>query len=171
MNDTSETETKPALETDERFPSGPWTGFFLQPILPGRHWMELNLTFQNGSVSGEGRDWVGEFLIRGRYDTSDGKCWWSKRYLGRHDVAYLGYNEGRGIWGNWDIVDPPLKGGFHIWPKGMNMGGDNARSEEAELPAIDESAISFDDLGTESLETVGVGAEGGEPEAGPQSWN
>ena len=24
-------------ETDPRFPSGPWTGFFLQPLVPGRH--------------------------------------------------------------------------------------------------------------------------------------
>ena len=34
------------LETDPRFPSGPWTGFFLQKLLPGRHVMELRLTFR-----------------------------------------------------------------------------------------------------------------------------
>ena len=33
MNPTENLEVEP----DERFPSGPWTGFFLQPILPGRH--------------------------------------------------------------------------------------------------------------------------------------
>ena len=45
------------LETDPRFPSGPWTGFFLQPLVPGRHLMELRLTFRRGEVKGEGRDW------------------------------------------------------------------------------------------------------------------
>ena len=42
-------EPDPDLEQDSRFPSGPWKGFFLQPVLPGRHWMELNLTFRRGS--------------------------------------------------------------------------------------------------------------------------
>src|SRR5579864_8655850 len=105
-------------ETDPRFPSGPCTGFFLQPVLPGRHLMELRLTFRGGSLSGEGRDWVGHFVVRGRYDLADGKCHWTKRYLGMHDVFYRGYNEGKGIWGTWEI--PELgRGGFHIWPEGM----------------------------------------------------
>ena len=43
------------VESDDRFPSGPWKGFFLQPILPGRHWMELILTFREGVMTGEGR--------------------------------------------------------------------------------------------------------------------
>ena len=55
------------LEPDPRFPSGPWTGFFLQRLVPGRHLMELRLTFQHGTITGEGRDWVGEFLVRGKY--------------------------------------------------------------------------------------------------------
>jgi hypothetical protein len=122
------------LETDPRFPSGPWTGFFLQPLLPGRHLMELRLTFRNGSLSGEGRDWVGLFVVRGRYDLADGKCYWTKRYLGKHDVFYRGYNEGKGIWGTWDI--PRLgRGGFHIWPEGMGDPTQPTLSEEADLPA------------------------------------
>jgi hypothetical protein len=40
------------LEQDSRFPSGPWKGFFLQPVLAGRHWMELNLTFRQGVLQG-----------------------------------------------------------------------------------------------------------------------
>ena len=50
------------LETDARFPSGRWTGFFLQVQVPGKHQMELLLTFRQGSMTGEGRDWVGEFM-------------------------------------------------------------------------------------------------------------
>lgn len=121
------------LETDDRFPSGPWEGFWLQPVLDkNRHWMELVLTFQAGTVTGEGRDRVGSFLIRGRYDTEDGKCYWTKRYVGKHDVFYDGYNEGRGIWGTWELKEPPWRGGFHIWPVGM--GDPTQRKSAAEAP-------------------------------------
>jgi hypothetical protein len=126
-------------ETDPRFPSGPWTGFFLQRQLPGRHLMELRLTFRLGQLTGEGRDLVGKFVLRGRYSTADGKCRWTKRYLGRHDVYYQGFNEGKGIWGTWEI--PPEQnagqhyhGGFHIWPEGMTDPTQSHLVEEADLP-------------------------------------
>src|SRR5580704_9018971 len=118
------------LETDPRFPSGRWTGFFVQPVIPGRHLMELHLTFRNGSLTGEGRDWVGKFILSGRYDTRDGRCHWTKRYLGKHDVYYKGFNEGKGIWGTWDIP-PEWRGGFHIWPEGMADPTRPHLSEEA----------------------------------------
>ena len=53
------TEQPAGVETDPRFPSGPWTGFFLQRAIPGRHRMELRLTFHGGVMEGEGRDRVG----------------------------------------------------------------------------------------------------------------
>src|SRR5581483_6114084 len=128
------------LETDPRFPSGPWTGFFLQREIPGRHLMELRLTFRNGGISGEGRDWVGQFVIKGRYSVADGKCYWTKRYVGKHDVFYQGFNEGKGIWGAWEI--PPRQnlgfrfhGGFHIWPEGMGDPTQQHLTEEADLLA------------------------------------
>jgi hypothetical protein len=80
--------------------------------------MELSLTFQQGVMVGEGRDLIGAFLIRGRYQLEDGQCWWTKRYLGKHDVSYHGYNEGKGIWGLWEIP-PGWRGGFQIWPESM----------------------------------------------------
>ncbi len=134
-------------ETDPRFPSGPWVGFFTQPILPGKHLMELRLQFCRGSIDGEGRDWVGTFLIRGGYSLADGKCYWTKRYLGKHDVFYKGYNEGKGIWGTWSI--PPDQnagqhwtGGFYIWPEGMPDPTQQALTEEADIPiTIDETAL------------------------------
>ena len=127
------------LEPDERFPSGPWEGFWLQPVLDkNRHWMELILTFRNGAITGEGRDRVGKFVVRGRYEIEDGSCYWSKRYVGKHDVFYKGYNEGRGIWGTWEISEAvsPLaqKGGFHIWPEGMPDPTGEHLTEEADLP-------------------------------------
>lgn len=123
------------LETDPRFPSGKWSGYFLQPQIPGRHLMELHLTFAQGVVTGEGRDWVGEFVVRGRYDLADGKCHWTKRYLGKHDVFYNGFNEGKGIWGVWEIMpeNGGGRGGFHIWPEGMLDPSEPVLVEHAEI--------------------------------------
>jgi hypothetical protein len=133
------------FETDPRFPSGPWTGFFLQPLVPGRHQMELRLTFQGGTMTGEGRDWVGHFTISGRYNVQDGRCHWTKRYLGRHSVYYSGFNEGKGIWGTWEIPENAQygaqRGGFHIWPEGMQGATEPELSEEADLPVEQEVHI------------------------------
>ena len=127
-------EQAPHFETDPRFPSGPWTGFFLQKEIPGKHTMEMRLTFHNGELTGEGRDRVGPFLFKGRYNLADGKCYWTKKYLGKHDVFYQGYNEGKGIWGVWE-VGTLMRGGFHIWPEAMGDPTDLHLVEEAELPA------------------------------------
>jgi hypothetical protein len=144
------------LETDPRFPSGPWTGFFLQKAVPGRHRMELGLTFRNGELTGEGRDWVGQFIVRGRYSTADGKCHWTKRYLSKHDVFYQGFNEGKGIWGVWEIpteANPEFqRGGFHIWPEGMPDPTGSRLTEEADLPLVivEEPAQDVEPVGAES---------------------
>src|SRR5262249_17708832 len=138
------------LETDPRFPSGPWRGFFLQPAIPGRHQMELRLTFRGGILTGEGRDWVGMFTLRGKYDLADGRCYWTKHYVGKHDVFYQGFNEGKGIWGIWEIADPSWRGGFHIWPEAMGDPTRDELHEEADLP------LQVDEL-TE-MEPVGAGA-------------
>jgi hypothetical protein len=126
------------LETDPRFPSGPWTGFFLQKAIPGRHFMELRLQFRGGNLTGEGRDWVGPFVVRGQYSVTDGRCCWQKRYLAKHDVFYQGFNEGKGIWGLWEIptvTHPDIrKGGFHIWPEGMPDPTQPVLIAEADLP-------------------------------------
>ena len=133
----------PEVETDSRFPSGPWVGFFVQKIPPlGRHMMEVRLTFRNGVLLGEGRDVVGAFLFVGRYDLADGRCHWTKRYIGRHDVFYQGFNEGKGIWGTWEIPLSPdlpaLHGGFHIWPEGMPDPSDPELTTSAPVPAEDD---------------------------------
>jgi hypothetical protein len=140
-------------ETDPRFPSGPWIGFFLDPRVPGKHQMELGLTFSQGTMTGEGRDFVGKFLIRGKYELCDGKCHWTKRYLSRHDVFYSGFNEGKGIWGMWEIAAGPLwgsaRGGFHIWPKEMPDPTGQHLTAEAEPPVEPEIHVR---------ELVGTGA-------------
>jgi hypothetical protein len=126
-----------SLETDPRFPSGPWTGYFLQPAIPGRHLMELHLTFRQEQLTGEGRDYVGDFIVRGQYSLTDGRCHWTKRYVGKHDVFYQGYNEGKGIWGVWEIPATDhagQRGGFHIWPEGMADPTQSYLTEQAEIP-------------------------------------
>lgn len=96
------------------------------------------LSFSNGTMTGEGRDRIGRFLIRGFYSTGDGKCRWTKKYIGKHDVFYQGFNEGKGIWGTWEVPSPGsagLRGGFHIWPEGMADPTAQALRAEAEPPA------------------------------------
>ena len=148
----------PAIELDGRFPSGPWTGYFLQPAIPGKHWMDLSLSFCDGVVTGEGRDWVGEFRIKGRYQLEDGKCWWTKAYVKKHSIPYQGYNEGKGIWGTWEY-QAAWKGGFYIWPVAM---GDPTQIRLAE--AIEEP-ISEPPLELPSVEPVDAPAEVAEPVA------
>jgi hypothetical protein len=114
--------------------------------------MELSLYFRDGRMWGDGRDQVGRFLIRGRYELESGKARWSKRYAGKHDVGYDGFNEGKGIWGRWEIPpgqDPDFeRGGFHIWPKGMHDPTNPADREAADFerslsdqPTIDWSTV------------------------------
>lgn len=133
----------PTPETDSRFPSGPWEGYFLQRRLratKGR--MELDLTFRDGRITGAGRDGVGAFTIAGRYDTADGVCHWTKSYP-FHDVRYRGFAEGKGIWGTWEI--PPLdRDGFHIWPKGRGGEQESQRREETPPIAFDGEALDLE---------------------------
>jgi hypothetical protein len=156
MNPTESLE----VETDERFPSGPWTGFFVQPILPGRHRMDMILTFRKGLIVGEGRDWVGDFVFKGRYQVEDGKCWWTKTYIRKHSVVYQGFNEGKGIWGTWEY-SPTNKGGFHIWPVAM---GDPTQDRLAE--AIEEPTGVTIVTPAEPILVPGLTEEVAEPVAG-----
>jgi hypothetical protein len=128
-----ETDDLVGNEPDPRFPSGPWVGYFLQRTgRPGKHWMEMDLTFRAGVISGAGRDLVGKFVFRGAYSTEDGKCSLVKNYIGLHAVNYAGYNEGRGIYGGWSIPTDGLHGGFLVWPKGMRLGPDDGSLAEEE---------------------------------------
>jgi hypothetical protein len=137
----SDETTEPAVEPDPRFPSGPWTGYFLQTARPGRHRMELHLSWRGGTVSGEGRDFVGEFVIRGTYDTATGNCEWVKQYLGKHAVSYRGASDGKSIRGEWEMVivyEQRVyldRGGFRIWPEGAAGADDWALTERATPPA------------------------------------
>ncbi|HWH70534.1 MAG TPA: hypothetical protein VNT26_14195 [Candidatus Sulfotelmatobacter sp.] len=116
--------------SDSLFPSGPWTGFY--NYYPGdRHRMDLHLSFAMGRISGHGSDDIGRFTIKGHYETASGECYWTKTYLGAHDVFYRGFREGKGIWGTWEIA-LYSHGGFHIWPR--QAGAGETEDETAEQP-------------------------------------
>ena len=118
--------------TDTLFPSGPWTGFY--NYRPGdRHRMDLHLSFTNGNMTGDGNDDIGRFLIKGRYDAANRECHWTKTYVGRHDVFYRGFREGKGIWGTWEIQQFS-RGGFHIWPRAAGEGEARSESEAQAEP-------------------------------------
>lgn len=111
--------------------------------------MNLHLTFANGSLTGDGNDDVGRFLVRGRYDAAERECWWTKTYPGSHDVHYRGFREGKGIWGTWDI-GLFAHGGFHIWPRGADEGEERTRATTEAQPAdaIATETVAGDPIGT-----------------------
>ncbi len=143
MSDLNRTDAPamPEVETDERFPSGPWLGFFQDGRLRDKAWMELELVFRHGRVAGAGRDRCGKFRMVGKYSLADGRCHLSKGYIGAHAVDYAGYNEGRGIWGTWSIPSDNLNGGFHIWPKGMRGVEGDALDEALDLDLAEEAPM------------------------------
>lgn len=130
---------RPGEEADPRFPGGRWTGFWLQPSAPGKHRMELEMRFEDGRLTAEGRDRVGPFTFDGRYDVVTGRCEWVKRYAGSHVVAYAGASEGEPmwLWGVWSIAGGASldKGGFHLWPEWAADPTAPAKAAKAEVPA------------------------------------
>lgn len=110
--------------TDQLFPSGPWTGFYSYDP-KNKHRMDLNLVFCAGDLTGDGNDEVGHFTIRGQYDATSLECSWTKAYVAKHEVAYRGFREGKGIWGTWEIMlllqGAHDHGGFHIWPTAESL--------------------------------------------------
>ena len=117
-----------AGRTDD-FPSGTWTGFYNYSSERIKWRQELALSFAKARITGEGKDNVGPFIIAGRYDTRNRECYWTKTYVGAHDVYYRGFREGKGIWGLWEI-GTGWRGGFHIWPLGS--GSENIETEQKE---------------------------------------
>ncbi len=96
-------------------------------------------------MSGDGVDDVGRFLIKGRYDGASRECYWTKSYIGAHDVFYRGFREGKGIWGTWEI-SLYSHGGFHIWPRQAGEADQQTEQEEAAEPVDAIATVSADQL-------------------------
>lgn len=85
--------------------------------------MQLDINFHSGRLFGDGRDFVGDFVLSGTYDTQSGRVQMHKAYLGQHEVIYDGAAGADGIRGTWCIRDQEdgavqSNGPFHIWPIG-----------------------------------------------------
>jgi len=119
--------------SENLFPSGPWVGFY-NYAPKDKHRMELDLTFADGKLSGDGLDDLGRFTVKGQYSASTLECGWTKTYRGAHSVRYRGFREGKGIWGTWDI-GVFGHGGFHIWPRAAGEGEAQAAASEMAVPA------------------------------------
>jgi len=103
------------FESDQRLPSGEWSGFYLENHQPRRGWMHLYINFHNSRIQGEGTDYVGPWIIDGSYDLDNQVCQWTKQYQGKHRVDYQGKVTENGIQGVWNIRNWN-NGPFHIWP-------------------------------------------------------
>jgi hypothetical protein len=135
MNDQdSDNSQSSPPETDPRFPSGPWSGFWIQTGI-GRQTMRLSLAFSDGKVKGFGTDIIGRFTFEGTYDLETGRCLMTKQYEAAHRVQYDGVNEGDGmwLWGVWRMQMD--RGGFHLWPESEEDPTRRRLKTEKELPA------------------------------------
>ena len=141
-------------------PSGPWNGNFTYAFDPeGVNPTDLVMTFEGGTLAGEGTDGDGRYTVAGELD-AHGAARWQKRYAGRHgaQVAYLGrWNpETRELTGRWRVVNTPTHGRFVLRPGERSgaalVGGDDvaraflARRREAwqSRCAVDLEALRFD---------------------------
>jgi hypothetical protein len=139
MNNSERKNSCPASETDARFPSGLWTGFYVQWGQRGQQ--DLTLSFKNGQISGCGSDTAGEFEIEGQYDPSTGQCGLTKSYADSHDVEYEGKADPTGISGNWLLYHqadplgiPRDRGTFHIWPVPRSGAAGNHADQHLSTP-------------------------------------
>ena len=83
------------------YPSGPWVGHWDQDGMGRQSMHDLVLEFDAHRISGQGRDCVGEFTLRGEI-APDATVSLIKQYVGRHAVVYSGQHDGEGmIFGVW----------------------------------------------------------------------
>lgn len=103
--------------------------------------MRLSLTFGGGSMSGDGTDDIGPFLIRGVFDPSSQEARWTKSYVARHSVEYRGLYDGRSICGDWTLILG--SGAFWIWPSTLSEGLAKSTEEELDKPEPEVHPISI----------------------------
>ena len=138
---TEANNSTPTLETDPRFPSGPWVGFFDDdPVHDVRIWMSMDLQFADQLIQGTGVDRIGKFTMRGTYNLDEHgyvNIW--KRY-DTHEAVYQGLAEDHGIWGAWEL-STGHKGGYYIWPI-AGAHGAHAEGIQEDEPVEVESEVT-----------------------------
>jgi hypothetical protein len=105
------------------YPSGAWRGHWEQTIWGRQAMRDLVLRFEGGMVEGSGVDVVGRFTFAGTYDDG-GNVALLKRYVGKHEVLYLGRYDGEGsIVGTWSIREL-WSGPFALSPADFRVPSD-----------------------------------------------
>lgn len=110
------------------FPSGPWRGF--HTCFHGKIRLRLDLGFRAGIIVGRGTGRE-PFAVSGSYDPLTLKCRFRHEYHGACTDVFLGFREGRGIWGTWRCLEKGCTGGFMIWPGYHGDGSGLFEEEEA----------------------------------------
>ena len=118
------------------FTSGEWNGFYIEKHNTNRGWMHLYLEIEDQTIKGEGTDYVGPWNLSGTYDEKTAECTWVKKYMGKHNVTYVGKLGPNGITGSWSIGGL-LNGPFHIWPKQMTHFNELYMTEDLERQAAE----------------------------------
>ncbi len=116
--------------------SGLWRGFWQQEQFGKQSMHDFTLKFAHGTITGQGTDIVGEFLVAGEYHTATGQLTLTKQYHGKHAVEYIGHPDGEGsIQGTWTI----LAGGFrteYTGPFLMQPANQGQHADDAEIVDI-----------------------------------
>jgi len=108
--------------------------------ISGRNMMELrsNLS-ETGHRCREGRDWFGDFLIRGRYDVADGKCYWNQNASRKHTSTTRGSTKAKASGAWWEILSwqAPLRHAGSTLAKGMGGSSDDHLGSNWILPVAE----------------------------------
>lgn len=131
------------MSDDTSNQTGIWRGYYLYAPGGRRHAMSLELAFTNGAVRGSGDDDVGAFTIRGGFDPAGVRVWWTKRYLGAHDVHYEGVRDGDGgrvVYGGWSIAGD-ASGGFRIWRGTIPVDAAIEVEAESQVVEVDDAVL------------------------------
>jgi hypothetical protein len=79
-------------------PSAPSTGFYNYGRSTRKHRMDLVLTFPGHTISGEGYDDVGQFVVTERFDGTNNECYSIKTYIGAHNTFTIaGFARAKGL--------------------------------------------------------------------------
>ena len=110
--------------------------------------MHLYLAFEDGQIRGEGTDYVGPWVAKGQYDEASKKCGWTKQYVGKHSVRYVGICNENGIQGEWQIFS---KGPFHIWPRSHGRFNELYLRDELDFPGEFNHSLLLEPISNQEL--------------------
>ena len=130
------------LETDKRYPSGLWIGYWMQGFIFRRE--QMTLTFSGGKVTGDGSDSLGAFRISGCYCVDTGAVSLRKTYDKCPDVSHAGETGEFCIYGTRQIDGIQQEGDWRIWhaQDGYEFVFMEVETDDGPVVVIDESSES-----------------------------